>query len=72
MESGCVALAVVSCFTAAGMETNGFVFDSTDTAGLDSALNRAMAMCYNNKAEFRNVQVGGATRLFKPLNEMGW
>lgn len=39
------------------MEKNGFVFESTDTAGLDYALNRAMATWYNDKDGFRYVQV---------------
>eukprot|EP00798_Chlamydomonas_sp_ICE-L_P004149 gene4149-14248_t len=37
-------------------ETNGFVFDSTDTAGMDSALNRAMSTWYNDRDEFRALQ----------------
>jgi len=41
-----------------GMITNGFVFESTDTAGLDYALNRAMATWYTDKSGFRQIQVG--------------
>jgi len=40
----------------AGMITNGFVFESTDTAGLDYALNRAMATWYTDKSGFRQIQ----------------
>ncbi|KAF5837045.1 hypothetical protein DUNSADRAFT_4925 [Dunaliella salina] len=34
---------------AAGMRTNGFMFDSTDAAGMDYALNRAISMFYNDR-----------------------
>jgi starch synthase len=33
----------------AGMETNGFSFDGTDTAGLDYALNRALTAWYSDQ-----------------------
>jgi hypothetical protein len=39
------------------METNGFVFDSTDTAGLDYALNRGLATFYTDRQGLRDVQV---------------
>ena len=45
------------------METNGFVFESTDTQGLDQALNRAMSTWHNDKSGFREVQVGGSSGL---------
>ena len=38
------------------METNGFAFESTDTAGMDWALNRALSSWYNDRAEFRALQ----------------
>ena len=34
---------------AAGLEPNGFSFDSTDTAGLDYALNRALSLYYADR-----------------------
>jgi len=42
--------------SACGMETNGFVFDSTDTAGLDYALNRGLATFYTDRQGLRDVQ----------------
>ncbi|KAL6763588.1 starch synthase [Haematococcus lacustris] len=40
---------------AAGMETNGFVFESVDAAGMDYALNRALSMWYSDKAGWRQL-----------------
>jgi starch synthase len=34
---------------AAGVHTNGFNFEGTDTSGLDYALNRALSLWYNDR-----------------------
>lgn len=34
----------------AGLSTNGYSFDSTDTAGMDYALNRALSAWYSDRA----------------------
>lgn len=39
-----------------GMIPNGFVFESTDTAGLDQALNRALSKFHSDKRDFRDIQ----------------
>ena len=39
-----------------GMMANGFVFESTDTAGLDHALNRALSTFHSDKRGFREIQ----------------
>jgi len=40
---------------AAGMRTNGFMFDSTDAAGMDYALNRAISMFYNDRPGWNTI-----------------
>jgi len=47
---------------AAGMETNGFVFESTDAPGMDYALNRALNMWYSNRGGWGEL-VGRAMRM---------
>jgi starch synthase len=39
-----------------GMAPNGYVFEATDTAGLDTALNRALAAWFEDRDGFRQLQ----------------
>ena len=41
----------------AGLAPNGFVFESTDAAGLDHALNRGMSTWFQDRRGFRETQV---------------
>lgn len=38
-----------------GLDTNGFSFDSTDTAGMDYALNRALSAWYSDKGFWNDL-----------------
>lgn len=55
LAPGCLTLLSFVSYPA-GMETNGFSFDGTDSGGMDYALNRGLSAWYNDRAWWHELQ----------------